>query len=106
MRRGELWTAVGDSYLGKPRPVLVVQDDACDFHDTVLACLITTVEPTQPDLRVRVEPTAANGLVKRSWVMLDKTMPVMKKRFGVRVGSLADEEMREVSEGLRIILGL
>ena len=31
MRRGELWTAsAGQGYAGKPRPVLIIQDDRFD----------------------------------------------------------------------------
>lgn len=36
MRRGEVWTAAGGkNYAGKPRPVLVVQDDRFDATDSI-----------------------------------------------------------------------
>ena len=43
MKRGEIWTMAGGSgYAGKPRPVLIVQDDAFAERDSVTVCLITT----------------------------------------------------------------
>ena len=36
MRRGEIWTAAaGSGYVGKPRPVAIVQDDRFDATDIV-----------------------------------------------------------------------
>ena len=36
MRRGDIWTvAGGKDYAGKPRPVVVVQDDSFDATDSI-----------------------------------------------------------------------
>jgi len=36
VRRGELWTAAGEKlYPGKPRPLLVLQDDRFDATDSI-----------------------------------------------------------------------
>ena len=51
--------AGGSGYAGKPRPVLIVQDDAFDSRDSVTVCLITTDSTDLPVFRVPVEPTAS-----------------------------------------------
>ena len=43
MKRGEIWTmAGGPGYASKPRPVLIVQDDAFAARNSVTVCLITS----------------------------------------------------------------
>ena len=65
-------TVVLQGEQGKPRPALVVQADR--FADltgiTVLPITGTLLEA--PLLRVEVEPSAENGLTKRSQIMVDK----------------------------------
>ena len=42
MRRGEIWTAAGVSgYVGKPRPVVIIQDDRFDATGSVTVCAFT-----------------------------------------------------------------
>jgi hypothetical protein len=41
MKRGDIWTFSGSSnYARKPRPVVIVQDDAFDATDTVTICSV------------------------------------------------------------------
>ena len=47
-----------------------------------------------------------NGLVKDSYVMTDKIVTVDKNMLGEFVGYLSEEDMKAVSNQLRIILGL
>ena len=50
MRRGEIWIAsAGSGYLGKPRPVIVIQDDRIDATASVTVCAMTT-DPTDAPL--------------------------------------------------------
>jgi mRNA-degrading endonuclease toxin of MazEF toxin-antitoxin module len=43
MRRGEIWTASGDTNnVGKPRPVVIVQDDSFDATASITVCAFTT----------------------------------------------------------------
>jgi mRNA interferase MazF len=50
MRRGEIWTVSGGKdYAGKPRPVVIVQDDAFDETDSITICAFTT-DPTEAPL--------------------------------------------------------
>jgi mRNA interferase MazF len=48
MRRGEIWTvAGGKDSAGKPRSVVIVQDDSFDATDSITVCAFTTDERTR-----------------------------------------------------------
>ena len=55
---------------------------------------------------MRIEPSSESGLQKVSYVMTDKIVTVDKNMLGKRVGVLSDEDMKAISEQLRVILGL
>ena len=106
MKRGEIWTLQDRQYASKARPVVVIQSDNHNSFDSVILCLFTSFESGNISTRVPVEPSAENGLQKKSFVMTDKIVTVDKKMLGKRVGALSDENMTAVSEQLKIILGL
>ena len=61
MKRGEVWTAAGGpEYAGKPRPVIILQDDRFDATGSITVCALTTdphraeVEARTPDQPSRV----------------------------------------------------
>ena len=63
MRRGEIWTvAGGKDYAGKPRPVVVIQDDSFDATDSITICAFTTDETDAPLFRLPVQSSERNGL--------------------------------------------
>jgi mRNA interferase MazF len=107
MKRGEIWTMAGGSgYAGKPRPVLIVQDDAFAERDSVTVCLITTDLVDLPVFRITVEPTADNGLRAASHLMADKVTTVQRSRLGQRIGCLADDDLLRLNRSLLVFLGL
>jgi mRNA interferase MazF len=58
MRRGDIRTVSGGKdYAGKPRPVVIVQDDAFDATDSITICAFTTDPTEAPLLRLPVEST-------------------------------------------------
>jgi mRNA interferase MazF len=107
VKRGELWTAAaGRYYAGKPRPVLVVQDDRFDATASITVCPLTS-DPTEiPLLRVPVDPTDASGLAEPSRIMLDKVTTMPRGKLGERMGRISDAEMVTLSRGLTVFLGL
>jgi mRNA interferase MazF len=63
MRRGEIWTVSGGpDYLGKPRPVLILQSNSFEGLGSVTICPFTSDETEAPLLRLVIMPTPTNGL--------------------------------------------
>lgn len=107
MERGDVWTCLYEGYASKPRPVLIVQDNAVSgqFGSTVM-CLITSFVSDDIPTRVRIEPSPANGLLKTSWIATEKIMAVPVNALKNKVGQLSRSDMQKVSESLRKVLGL
>lgn len=107
MRRGELWTAAGGRhYAGKPRPVLILQDDRFDATASITVCPLTTDPTDIPLLRIALDPSDANGLAEPSRIMLDTVTTMPRAKLGDRLGRVADSDMAALSRGLVVFLGL
>ena len=107
MKRGEIWTVAGGSdYVGKPRPVVIVQDDRFDKTDSVTVCALTT-DPTDATLiRLAVEPNEDNGLRAVCRLMVDKITTVPKSKVRTRIGRLADEDIVRLNRAMLVFLGI
>jgi mRNA interferase MazF len=107
VRRGEIWTAPGGAeYAGKPRPVLVVQDDAFAETDSVTVCPLTSHAVEAGFVRPALAPTAANGLREPSWAMVDKVTTVRRARLKERIGTTSPATARAVNRAIVIFFGL
>lgn len=107
MRRGEIWTAsAGSGYVGKPRPVVIIQDDRFDATDSVTLCAFTSDPTEAPLIRILVEPDDVNGLREASSMMIDKLTTVPRAKLSQRVGRLADEDMVRLTRATVVFLGL
>ena len=107
MRRGDIWTvAGGKDYSGKPRPVVIVQDDSFDATDSITVCAFTTDETDAPLFRLPVEPNERNGLRVACRLMADKITTVPKTKVGARVGRLDDEVILRLNQAALVFLGL
>jgi mRNA interferase MazF len=107
MRRGDIWTVSGGKdYAGKPRPVVVVQDDAFDGTESITICAFTTDPTDAPLFRLPVKPNVRNGLRSASQLMVDKITTVPKSRVGDRVGRLDDEDVVRLNQAMMVFLGL
>lgn len=110
MRRGEIWTVLADGYARKPRPVVVVQNDEIEGFDSTVVCLMISFTSddmtTRMTTRVKVPPTAQNGLIKISWVMTEKILAVHTSALDQRIGILEDDVMRQVKKKLAHVLAL
>ena len=98
--------AGGPGYASKPRPVLIIQDDAFDATASITVCLITSEPIEAPILRLNVKPTPENGLLKNSQLMVDKITAVPRNRLGQRIGMLADDDLLRLNRSLLVYLGL
>ena len=107
MKRGEVWTAAGGrDYAGKPRPIVIVQDDRFDATSSITVCAFTSDPADAPLFRLVVEPTETNGLDAASRLMVDKITTTPKATLGKRIGRLADDDMLRLNRALMIFLGI
>ena len=106
MNRGDLYIAAPPGDYGKPRPVLIVQNDAIGELEARIICPLTTFEEPVVILRPRIEPTASNGLKRPSFIMVEKIITVPKWRFRERIGELDPANLAIVDIRLALVLGL
>lgn len=107
MTRGEIYTAVArGAYTGKPRPVVIIQDDRFDATASVTVCPFTSNPLDAPLVRIRIEPSVDNGLDQSSSLMVDKLTTVPRSGLGERLGRLRDDELVQLNRSLTVFLGL
>ena len=102
-----VWTVSGGKEdAGRPRPVVIVQDDGFDATDSITICAFTTDPTEAPLFRLVVEPNERNGLRHICRLMADKTTTVPKSTMGTRVGRLDDEVMVRLNRAMAVFLGM
>ena len=107
MRRGDVWTvAGGKDYAGKPRPVVIVQDDRFDGTDSITICAFTTDETEAPLFRLPVVANQRNGLRTGCRLMVDKITTVPKTKLGTLIGRMDDADMLRLNQAILVFLGL
>jgi|SRR5580704_4017287 mRNA interferase MazF len=107
MKRGEIWTvAAGQGYAGKPRPVVILQDDRFDATASITICAFTTDPTDAPLFRLPIEPNETNGLRAPCRLMVDKITTVPKAKVGMRIGRLGDEDVVRLNRAVLVFLGM
>ena len=107
MRRGDIHIAAPrGAYTGKPRPVIIVQDDRFDATASVTVCPLTTDPVEAPLTRILVEPTAATGIEQPSKIMVDKITTMPRANIREHLGRLADADLIRLDRALLVFLGL
>jgi mRNA interferase MazF len=107
VKRGEIWTASGGKdYAGKPRPVVILQDDRFDTTASITTCALTTNTAEAPLFRLPIQPTDRNGLRAPSRLMIDKITTIPKTKLGTRIGRLDDPDILRLNQALLDFLGL
>ncbi|HEY3115922.1 MAG TPA: type II toxin-antitoxin system PemK/MazF family toxin [Chloroflexota bacterium] len=105
--RGEIWSAAGGGdYTGKPRPVVILQDDRFEHVPSITVCPFTSDPTYAPSARLVVEPTELNGLVAQSRLMVDKISTLPRTKLGARIGRLDDPDVARLNEAVLLFLGL
>jgi mRNA interferase MazF len=106
LSRGEIWTAAGGAeYLGKPRPVLILQSDQFGDTASVTVCPFTTNPVDVPLARPVVLPTSENGLASACRLMADKISTIPKASIGRQLGQLAPEDIAALERAVLVLLG-
>lgn len=107
MRRSEVWTAAaGTGYTGRPRPVVIIQDDRFDATDPVTVCAFTTDPTEAPLIRLPIVPDKQNGLREASSLMVDKITTVPRSKLGERIGRLGDQDIIRLGRAVVVFFGL
>ena len=107
MRRGDICIAAArGAYTGKPRPVVIVQDDRFDATASITVCPLTTNEVEAPLSRIAVAATAVTGIEQPSMIMVDKITTVPRANVSDRVGRLKDSDLVRLDRALLVFLGL
>jgi mRNA interferase MazF len=106
VKRGDIIRIVLQGDFGKPRPALVVQNDDFAEIPSLSVLPFSTDLRSVPDIRITIEPTAMNGLLERSQIMVDKITTVSLKKVGQQIGHLSSTDMAAVDRVLAVFLKL
>lgn len=107
MRRGELYVAAARGvYTGKPRPVVIVQDDRFDASSSVTVCPVSTHLIDAPLFRINVAPDSGAGIDRASQIMVDKVTTIPRQNVTEYVGRLSETDLVRVDRALLVFLGL
>jgi len=107
VRRGDIRIAAArGAYTGKPRPVVIIQDDRFDATASVTICPLTTNPVEAPLTRIAVEPTAATGIELPSQIMVDKITTMPRANVRDHLARLADEDLVRLNRAILVFLGL
>ena len=107
MKRGDIYTAAARGpYTGKPRPVVVIQDDRFDATASVTVCPLTTNPVEAPLTRLAIEPTEITGIEQPSSLMVDKVTTMPRSSLRRQLGRLTDDDVVRLNRALVVFLGL
>jgi len=110
MRRSEIWLISLDPTIGaeikKTRPVVIVSSDDVGSLPLKVIAPLTDWKPYYSEVpwMVAVQPSAENGLTKASAVDAFQVRSVAQERFIRKLGTLNDQQMRQVAEALAEVL--
>jgi mRNA interferase MazF len=106
MKRGDVVIATGPGFGTKPRPYIVIQSD--DYAALTTQILLpTTTDLADPPslLRVKIEPTPANGLLEPSEVMTDIPIATRLDKVHKHIGHVSAADLLRVEQALALVLG-
>jgi mRNA interferase MazF len=107
VRRGEIWTAAaGSGYVGKPRPVVIVQDDRFDATASTTVCALTTDPTEAPLFRLPLAPEETNGIREPCALMVDKITTIPRSALGEKIGRLGDDDLVRLGRAVVVFLGV
>ncbi|MGB3186178.1 MAG: type II toxin-antitoxin system PemK/MazF family toxin [Ornithinimicrobium sp.] len=107
MRRGDIYVAAarGDC-TGKPRPIVVIQDDRFDATASVTVCPLTAHTLNAPLARLELQPSGTNGLSRPNQIMVDKVTSIPRAIVRDRLGQLESADLMRLNRAIMVFLGL
>ena len=83
-----------------------MQADGIETPFDILVCPFTTTRVDAPLYRLPINPSAANGLLAASQLMVDKVGPVSRNNIAKVVGRLSAEDLLRLEVALVTMLDL
>jgi mRNA interferase MazF len=105
LTRGAVVTASLAEPSGKPRPFLVLRSDRFAGHGLVTLLAFTTTLTDAPTLRVTVQPSPENGMLRPSQAMIDHVQSVRAHRISKMIGRLGAEDLATITRAVAVYLG-
>lgn len=106
-RRGDVVVCVLSGDYGKPRPAVVVQSDLfTPTHASITVCPITTHLIDAPLFRLSLESSSQNRLRTLSQIMVDKISTLKVEKIRQKIGTLTQEQCKELNTALKLWLDL
>lgn len=111
IKRGDIYYAdlrpVVGSEQGGVRPVLIIQNDACNRHSPTVICAAITSRMNKAKLPTHVELSAAEcDISKDSVILLEQIRTIDKQRLKEKVCHLDVKTLHRVDRALKISLEL
>jgi mRNA interferase MazF len=113
LKQYEIWVADLDpaagSEPGKIRPIVILQSDILNKtgHSSTIACAVSSqYREGVTLLRLPVEPTVSNGLIKKSYILCDQMRAIDVVRLKGRIGMLDEDVIKRLNESIKVILTL
>ncbi len=106
MKRGDIVSIALSGDYGKPRPALIIQSDLFSETGSVTILPLTSHLVDAPIIRILVEPTTDNGIIKASHIMIDKLYTTSRDKVSAILGHLDSKIMLEVERSLAVFVGI
>ncbi len=108
MLQQEIWYADLNPVKGSEqkgyRPVVIISGNMLNqYLNIVIACPLTSIIKGYKG-NVILEPTTQNGLTQRSEILTFHVRSISKDRLVKKIGTIADEELEHLKQGLDDIL--
>lgn len=105
--RGDVWWADLNPVRGREqaglRPVLIISHDVFNARSGTVIALAITSQPPSAGFPLTLE-LASKDLPKRSWVKISQVRTLSTERLNGRIGTVSQEELDQVIEGLNEIV--
>lgn len=106
--RGDVWWADLNPVRGREqaglRPVLIISHDVFNARSGTVIALALTSQPPSAGFPLTLELTSQD-LPKRSWVKISQIRTLSVERLNGRLGTVSEEELDQVIDGLNEIVG-
>ena len=108
MKRGDVVTVATASDYGKPRPAVIVTENAIleDRHQAIANCQLTSTLDEIADYRVAIDTSPENGLHVKPDIMADKPSTVVRHDVGPVIGHLSGQDISRLNAAPSYALGL